>query len=75
MDYSLLVGVDKEQQELVVGVIDYIRQVRYCRCSAGYGTYRQHRWYLQYKIATHGCAVAGMQRAWLGWTRSVSGGG
>jgi hypothetical protein len=27
MDYSLLVGVDKRSQELVVGVIDYIRQV------------------------------------------------
>lgn len=27
MDYSLLVGVDKEGQELVVGVIDFIRQV------------------------------------------------
>ncbi|KAL4855645.1 putative 1-phosphatidylinositol-3-phosphate 5-kinase [Chlorella vulgaris] len=26
MDYSLLVGVDKRSQELVVGVIDYIRQ-------------------------------------------------
>ena len=27
MDYSLLVGVDKARGELVVGVIDYIRQV------------------------------------------------
>jgi hypothetical protein len=28
MDYSLLVGFDKQGQELVVGVIDFIRQVR-----------------------------------------------
>lgn len=28
MDYSLLVGVDKSGGQLVVGVIDYIRQVR-----------------------------------------------
>ena len=27
MDYSLLVGFDKQGQELVVGVIDFIRQV------------------------------------------------
>lgn len=27
MDYSLLVGVDKARGELVVGVIDYCRQV------------------------------------------------
>ena len=27
MDYSLLVGVDRRRQELVVGVIDFIRQV------------------------------------------------
>lgn len=26
MDYSLLVGVDEERQELVVGIIDFIRQ-------------------------------------------------
>jgi hypothetical protein len=26
MDYSLLVGFDRDRQELVVGVIDYIRQ-------------------------------------------------
>ncbi|PIN09518.1 Phosphatidylinositol-4-phosphate 5-kinase [Handroanthus impetiginosus] len=26
MDYSLLVGVDKEQKELVLGIIDYMRQ-------------------------------------------------
>lgn len=25
MDYSLVVGVDAEKQELVVGVVDYIR--------------------------------------------------
>jgi 1-phosphatidylinositol-3-phosphate 5-kinase len=26
MDYSLLVGVDEERQELVLGIIDFIRQ-------------------------------------------------
>jgi 1-phosphatidylinositol-3-phosphate 5-kinase len=26
MDYSLLVGVDKEKHELVFGIIDYLRQ-------------------------------------------------
>jgi len=26
MDYSLLVGVDEERRELVLGIIDYIRQ-------------------------------------------------
>lgn len=26
MDYSLLVGVDEEQQELVLGIIDFVRQ-------------------------------------------------
>ena len=26
MDYSLIVGIDEENQELVVGIIDYIRQ-------------------------------------------------
>lgn len=26
MDYSLLVGVDKEKKELVFGIIDYLRQ-------------------------------------------------
>jgi 1-phosphatidylinositol-3-phosphate 5-kinase len=25
MDYSLVVGVDSEKQELVVGIVDYIR--------------------------------------------------
>lgn len=30
MDYSLLVGVDKARGELVVGVIDYCRQVGCC---------------------------------------------
>ena len=29
MDYSLLIGVDKDQRVLVVGLIDFIRQVRY----------------------------------------------
>lgn len=28
MDYSLLIGVDKDQRVLVVGLIDFIRQVR-----------------------------------------------
>lgn len=28
MDYSLLVGVDKATNTLVVGIIDFIRQVR-----------------------------------------------
>lgn len=27
MDYSLLVGVDKKKHELVIGIIDFIRQV------------------------------------------------
>uniref|UniRef100_A0A6G1SIQ8 1-phosphatidylinositol 3-phosphate 5-kinase n=1 Tax=Aceria tosichella TaxID=561515 RepID=A0A6G1SIQ8_9ACAR len=37
MDYSLLVGVDKENQELVLGIIDYVRpftwdkKIRTCR--------------------------------------------
>lgn len=26
MDYSLLVGVDKEKKELVIGIIDFMRQ-------------------------------------------------
>jgi 1-phosphatidylinositol-3-phosphate 5-kinase len=26
MDYSLLVGIDEEQKELVVGIIDFMRQ-------------------------------------------------
>jgi 1-phosphatidylinositol-3-phosphate 5-kinase len=26
MDYSLLVGIDEEKRELVVGIIDYLRQ-------------------------------------------------
>jgi 1-phosphatidylinositol-3-phosphate 5-kinase len=26
MDYSLIVGIDEENQELVVGIVDYIRQ-------------------------------------------------
>ena len=26
MDYSLLVGVDEERKELVIGIIDFIRQ-------------------------------------------------
>jgi 1-phosphatidylinositol-3-phosphate 5-kinase len=25
MDYSLVVGVDSEKQELVIGIVDYIR--------------------------------------------------
>lgn len=26
MDYSLLVGIDEERKELVMGIIDYLRQ-------------------------------------------------
>ena len=26
MDYSLLVGIDEEKKELVIGIIDYLRQ-------------------------------------------------
>lgn len=26
MDYSLLVGIDEEKRELVIGIIDYLRQ-------------------------------------------------
>lgn len=26
MDYSLLVGIDEEKNELVIGIIDYLRQ-------------------------------------------------
>jgi 1-phosphatidylinositol-3-phosphate 5-kinase len=26
MDYSLLVGIDEESKELVIGIIDYLRQ-------------------------------------------------
>jgi 1-phosphatidylinositol-3-phosphate 5-kinase len=27
MDYSLVVGVDSEKQELVIGIVDYIRTI------------------------------------------------
>ena len=27
MDYSLLVGIDRESSQLVVGIIDFVRQV------------------------------------------------
>ena len=35
MDYSLLVGVDRQRQELVVGLIDYIRQVSQPKQASG----------------------------------------
>ena len=28
VDYSILVGMDEDKNELVVGIIDYMRQVR-----------------------------------------------
>jgi 1-phosphatidylinositol-3-phosphate 5-kinase len=28
VDYSILVGVDEENRQLVVGIIDYLRQVQ-----------------------------------------------
>ena len=28
MDYSLLLGVDRQNRQLVVGIIDFVRQVR-----------------------------------------------
>jgi len=28
MDYSLLVGIDRDASQLVVGIIDFVRQVR-----------------------------------------------
>jgi len=33
MDYSLLVGVDSTNNELLVGVIDYLRYVAWVFCS------------------------------------------
>lgn len=30
MDYSLVVGVDSDRQELVVGIVDYIRTFTWC---------------------------------------------
>jgi hypothetical protein len=40
MDYSLLVGIDRESSQLVVGIIDFVRQVlpalpRHCVTSRG----------------------------------------
>lgn len=42
VDYSILVGFDENTHEVVVGIIDYMRQVRYsglslsCVCNAPY---------------------------------------
>ena len=34
MDYSLLVGLDTQQHRLVIGIIDFIRQVSFARSLA-----------------------------------------
>lgn len=47
MDYSLLVGVDKSTNTLVVGIIDFIRQViahvigKILHCCLGHQSYEQ----------------------------------
>lgn len=33
VDYSILVGLDENSQEMVVGIIDYLRQVRLFPCK------------------------------------------
>lgn len=36
VDYSILVGFDEDNGEIVVGIIDYLRQVLACICSNMY---------------------------------------
>jgi 1-phosphatidylinositol-3-phosphate 5-kinase len=38
MDYSLVVGVDSEKRELVIGIVDYIRTFTWSVSSSLYTT-------------------------------------
>lgn len=70
MDYSLLVGVDKARGELVVGVIDYCRQVG-CRWIAAVpGRFGWGMWVQQWGAFSKGGLIVDAQ-GWFGFCGPV----